>query len=1025
MTSAQAEARDRIIARDNIDIGRLTRDLRTRVAGEIRFGNGDLALYSTDASNYRQIPLGVVVPFGVEGIAEAVKVCAAHFAPVLHRGGGTSLAGQCTNTAVVIDSSKYCNAVLRIDANRRLAQVEPGVVLDDLRTAASRHGLTFGPDPSTHTHCTLGGMIGNNSCGVHSQMSGRTSDNIREMEVLTYDGHRMRVGPTSEEELEQIVGAGGRRGEIYERMRELRDRYAEHIRERYPQIPRRVSGYNLDELLPEKGFNVARALVGSEGTLATVLEATVELVHSPPKRSLLVIGYEDIYRAGDDVARMCTFDPVALEGMDHELVQYMKKKKLYVEYLSLLPQGNGFLFVEFGGQTQKEADEKAKVVAEAIEADSTRGIHGFRVVPPEEQDHAWEVREAGLGATAHVSGETWPGWEDSAVPPDRLGDYMRELRDLYGKYGYEGALYGHFGQGCVHTRINFDLRSTPGLENYRQFMDEASDLCIAYGGSLTAEHGDGQARAELLPKMYGRELIEAFREFKLIWDPDWRMNPGKVVDPYRIDDNMRFGADYDPPHLETHFAFPDDNHSFHYAAGRCVGVGKCRRLDLGKDDVMCPSFVATKEEMHSTRGRARLLFEMLNGDETPQAWHNDAVHEALDLCLSCKGCKNDCPVNVDMATYKAEFLAHYYARRLRPRHAYAFGLIYWWARIASRFPRLANFFTQTPGLSDIAKLVADVAPERKIPAFADETFRTWFQHRGTGSNADGPRVLLWPDTFNNFFKPDTARAAVAVLESAGFNVVLPQQMLCCGRPLYDYGMLNLAKHLWVKTMDALEDDIRAGTPIVGLEPSCVAAFRDELINLFPEDQDARRLKQQTYTLAEFMTKHEDRFDIPTVEAPAVVHGHCHHKSIMGFRDDEKILDKMKLKYEVVPAGCCGMAGAFGFESDHYDVSVKSGEFALLPRVREAPSEALVVADGFSCREQIEQTTNRRALHLAEVLHIGMRGRPARQFPERSYLQEMRSAGQLTPRRVAGTVLITLGAFAAATAVGFLARRLSN
>ncbi|HYX49436.1 MAG TPA: FAD-linked oxidase C-terminal domain-containing protein, partial [Ktedonobacteraceae bacterium] len=581
----------------------------------------------------------------------------------------------------------------------------------------------------------------------------------------------------------------------------------------------------------------------------------------------------------------------------------------------------------------------------------------------------WLVREAALGATGRVPGEpdAWPGWEDSAVPPDKVGDYLRDLRDLLERFGYRWAFYGHFGQGCIHTRISFDLETSEGIQKFRSFIYQAADLVVKYGGSFSGEHGDGQARAELLPKMYGDELVEAFNEFKAIWDPEWKMNPGKMVHPYRIDENLRLGTDYHPAHPRTHFSFSEDQGSLARATLRCVGVGKCRRMEGG---TMCPSFMATREEKHSTRGRARLLFEMLQGNPLEEGWRSDAVKDALDLCLACKGCKGDCPVNVDMATYKAEFLSHYYKGKLRPRTAYSMGLIHWWARPAAFMPAMINFFAQAPLLSNVAKFVAGIAPEREIPAFAPQTFKNWFKQRNP-RNVGQAKVILWPDTFNNHFHPETAIAAVEVLEAAGFQVEVPQQTMCCGRPLYDFGMLNLAKHLLWQILTTLRQQIRDGIPVVGLEPSCVSVFRDELVNLYPHDEDAMRLSKQTFLLSEFLEQHAQHFQPLKLQHKALVHGHCHHKSLMKMTDEEKILSKLGLDYQVLDSGCCGMAGAFGFEKDHYDVSMKVGERVLLPAVRNASKDTLIVTDGFSCREQIAQSTNRRALHLAQVLQMAL------------------------------------------------------
>ena len=972
------------------------------VRGEVRFDDGSRALYATDYSIYRQVPIGVVVPKDAEDIVKTVAASRRHGAPVLGRGAGTSPNGQCCNVAVVMDHSKYMREIVELDPERKIARVQPGVICDQLRDAAEEYDLTFGPDPATHAFCTLGGMIGNNSCGNHSVMAGQTVNNIEELEILLYDGTRMRVGPTSDEELEQIIQEGGRRGEIYGKLRDLRDKYADLVRERYPQIPRRCSGYNLDQLLPEKGFNVARALVGTESTCVTVLEATTRLVDSPQFRKTLALGYKDRFDAGDHVKDIMEQGPIALEGFDHTLTDNMEESGSLAVDRDALPEGRAWLLVEFGGDSEEEVDERTRAAKEALESDGKPVSVQF--CSPEQEQSVWVVRSAGVDYS-NVPGvmETEGTWEDAAVPPEVLGDYLRDFEELLNKYGYFCVYYGHFGQGCVHTRITFDLKTAEGLKEFRAFLYEAAELVVSYGGSIAGEYGEGQ-RAELLSVMFGDELVEAFREFKEIWDPEYKMNPGKVVDPYPLDTNLRTGVDYNPPQVKTHFKFPEDRHSFAMATERCFGIGRCRK----SSGTMCPSFMVTHEEKHTTRGRANMLFEMLQGEAITGGWRDEHVHESLDLCLACKGCKGECPVSVDMATYKAEFLSHYYEGRLRPINAYAMGLIYWWARLASYAPGLANFFTQTPILSDVMKAAAKVAPERSVPAFASKTFKQWFRERGP-RNLDKPPVILWPDTFNNFFHPETAQATVEVLENAGYRVELPQQSLCCGRPLYDFGMLTLAKRQLRQILDALSPFIREGVPIVGIEPSCVAVFRDELTNLFPNDEDARRLRRQTYVLSEFLERED--YQPPKLERKAVVHGHCHHKAIMGMGDERKVLDKLGLDYELLDSGCCGMAGSWGYEKgDHYEVSMKAGERVLLPAVRDAAKDALIVTDGFSCRSQIQEATDRRPLHLAQVIQMALREGHGRSgdYPESGYIKEKPSQPSLRDAALLGAGVALVG-----------------
>jgi len=995
----------------NVDAVALADALCRHVRGEVRFDNGSRALYAVDGSSYRQVPIGVVVPRDVDDVIAAISLSREYGAPILCRGGGTSLAGQCCNVAVVLDFSKYMAEIIEIDPERRLARVQPGVILDHLRNAAEKHHLTFAPDPATHDRCTLGGMIGNNSCGVHSVMAGKTDDNVEELEIFTYDGMRMKVGETSDAELEKIIREGGRRGEIYAGLKMLRDKYSDLVRQRYPNIPRRVSGYNLNYLLPENGFHVARALVGSEGTCVTVLEATCRLVESPPARVLLLIAYPDVYQCADRVPEIMAHKPIGLEGVDELLVEFTRRKGLSAEGLALLPPGGGWLFAEFGANTAQEAEAHARGLMETLA--SNPSPPQMRLFTDNQQaKQVWEVRESALGATSHVPGEPlgWEGWEDAAVAPDKLGNYLRDLRKLMSGYGYRSALYGHFGHACVHMRINFDLQSREGIANYRKFVEEAADLVVSYGGSLSGEHGDGQSRAELLPKMFGPELIQAFCEFKALWDPDWKMNPGKVVEPYRLDENLRLGANYRPWEPQTHFQFPQDHGSLAYATLRCVGVGKCRHYEGG---VMCPSFRVTREEEHSTRGRAHLLWEMTKGEVIRDGWRDEHVKDSLDLCLACKGCKSDCPVGVDVATYKAEFLSHYYEGRQRPRSAYAFADIDVWARLASNAPGLVNLTTQLPFLRDIAKLVAGMPRERSIPPFAPQTFRNWFQRRQPRNPGATP-VLLWPDTFNNYFLPDTAKAAVEVLEAAEFRVLLPGTSLCCGRPLYDWGMLDRAKSLLLEILDALAPEIDSGIPVVVLEPSCAAVFRDELVNLFPNDERARRLSQQTFLLSEFLEKKAHHFQLPRLDRKALIHGHCHHKSVMKMTDEEAVLKKMGVNYEAPAPGCCGMAGSFGFEADKYEVSLAIGELELLPAVREAAPGCVIIADGFSCREQIAQCTDRRALHLAEVIQMALREGPLGSrgaYPEQANVQRRQAELERSMKR-AGLAVAAVAAGAA-------------
>ena len=898
-----------------VDIARLEAGLRTRLAGEVRFDKGARAAYSADASNYRQVPLGVVLPKSVEDIVAAVALAREHGAPLLARGGGTSQCGQGVNAALVIDCSKYLHRVLSVDPAARRARVEPGAVCDTLRDAAERHGLTFAPDPATHSRCTLGGMIGNNSCGPHSVMAGKTVENLERLEVLTYAGERFWCDALPPR--------------IESRLKAIADKYGELIRARFPKIKRRVSGYNLDQLLPENGFNVARALVGTEGTCALTLQAEVRLVTSPPHRVLVVAGFPDIFAAGDAVPRMLDAGPIACEGLDEAIIGGLRTRGLRLADIALLPPGKAWLMLEFGAATKEEAIQKAK------------GVPGTLIDDPALMSRIWTIRETGASATALNLGGQGPdpvvGWEDAAVDPMRVGDYLREFTQLVARFGYRTSIYGHFGDGCIHARIDFELRTREGVASWRRFLEAGAQLVVKYGGSLSGEHGDGQAKAEFLPVMFGPELMQAFREFKAVWDPLNRMNPGKLIDPYRADEHLRLGPEYRPISLNTNFSFRSEvGDGFVRATEHCIGMGKCR---AEKGGTMCPSYRATREERYSTRGRARLLAEMLRGEVITEGWASEDVKDALDWCLACKGCRSDCPTHTDMAAYKAEFMSHYYETHRRPLAAHAMGRIGEIAPIASRAPWLFN------------RLGLGLA--RPAPRF-QKSFRSGFQ-----SNGGGEPVVLFDDTFNNHFRPQTARAAQRVLEASGYAVRLPRAHVCCGRPYYDFGMLDRAKRALERTLEVLAPEIDAGVPVVVLEPGCLSVFRDELKQLLPG-----RKGPKTVSLAEINLR------IPALKTSVLVHGHCHQKALWGMGADLDVLRKAGCQVASPDTGCCGMAGSFGYRPEFFEASKRIAGLALLPALAAAP-QAAVVASGFSCREQIESLGGRKTLHLAEVLAEGL------------------------------------------------------
>jgi FAD/FMN-containing dehydrogenase/Fe-S oxidoreductase len=966
-----------------VDVRELEERLRARVDGEVRFDVGSRGTYATDASNYRHVPLGVVVPQTVDAGVVAVAICHELGAPIVSRGGGTSLAGQACNVAVVIDWTKYCDRIESVDEDERVAVIEPGIVLDELNRRLAPRRLQFGPRPSTHSHCALGGMIGNNSCGATAQAYGKTVDNVRRLEVVTSDGLRTWVGRTSDADYDEIQAAGGRRAELYRGLRELVDEYGDDVRQGYPQLPRRVSGYNLDSLLPEAGFDVAKALVGSESTLVTVLRAEIELVPTVAHAQLVVLGYRGLVDAARDVVRIGKHQPTTLECVDDKLIDYEREEHRNSDALELLPRGSAWLFVELSDDDEDALRERIdRLVGESQEREDAPEIHVY-----DDDAHITELRElreAGLGTTARVPGlaDAWPGWEDSAVPPEVLGDYLAELLDLFEKYGYQDtSVYGHFGQGCVHCSIPFDLLSAPGIEAYKSFVDEAARLVVRYGGSLSGEHGDGQARAELLPLMFGDRIVEAFGKLKDLFDPDGLMNPGRIARPLPRDADLRLGTDFAPTPPDTVFAFTKDAGSFVRAAQRCVGVGNCRSHEGG---VMCPSYRATGEEEHSTRGRSRLLFEMMNGHgdgPIEDGWRSEAVKDALDLCLACKGCSSDCPVHVDMATYKAEFLHHHYEGRVRPAAHYTMGWLPVWSRLMTKAPGLVNTLTHLGPVTRFGQRLGGVEPDRPVPYVAPYRFSDAFRRRAARPPAAHGDVMLWPDTFTDTFAPEIGVAAVAVLEDAGYRVRLPRAGLCCGLTWISTGQLGVARRVLRRTVDALTEHVRAGGLVVGLEPSCTAVFRSDAHELFPHDEDVRRLQVQTKTLAELLTS-TPGWEPPHVGGSAVVQPHCHQHAVLHDDADRQVLQQAGVESSFVK-GCCGLAGDFGFTAGHLDVSVACAQHDLLPAASDAEPGAVLVADGFSCRTQAEQLDAGRPFHLAELLAVGLSGGPVPGEPRRT------------------------------------------
>ncbi|MFE9443184.1 FAD-binding and (Fe-S)-binding domain-containing protein [Streptomyces sp. NPDC006602] len=947
----------------------LEAELRAVVRGDVGFDATSRALVTMDASNYRRVPLGVVAPRDADDVAAVLAVCREHGVPVVPRGGGTSIAGQATGTGVVLDFTRHMNRLVSLDPEAATAVVQPGLVLDRLQEAAAPHGLRFGPDPSTHSRCTLGGMIGNNSCGSHSVAWGTTADSVRELAVVTARGERLRAGRG---------WAGAPEG-----LRELVEGELSRLRTGFPELPRRISGYALDALLPEQGADVARSLCGSEGTLGVLTEAVVGLVRAPRARALAVLAYADESAAAEAAAGLLPHGPLTVEGMAADLVPSAAD----------LPRGAAWLFVETGGDTQAQARARAEAIVRAADV-----VDALVVTDPAGQRALWRIREDASGTATRMpdGAEAWPGWEDCAVPPARLGAYLRDFRGLLGAHGLRGTPYGHFGDGCIHVRIDFDLLTEAGVARFRHFSEELAELVVAHGGSLSGEHGDGQARAELLPRMYGDELVGLFERAKAIWDPDDLLNPGMLVRPALLDTNLRFSVLPRRP-VDVAFGYPTDGGDFSAAVRRCVGVAKCRTPSASGSSVMCPSFRATGEEEHSTRGRARLLHEMLAGEVVTDGWRSEEVRGALDLCLSCKGCRSDCPVGVDMATYKAEFLHHHYAGRRRPAAHYSMGWLPVWLRAVARTrtASVVNAFWAVRPFAWAAKRVGGIAAEREIPRVATETFSRWWGRREPVGGS-GALVILWPDTFTEHLSPSVGRAAVRVLEAANLRVALPptlrmrvrpvgdgtskaaisllsmrQSRVCCGLTYVSTGQLDRARMVMRRTLDLMAPVLESGAPVVVLEPSCAASLRTDLPELLHDDPRAARLASRVLTFAETLERLAPDWTPPRLDRPSAGQTHCHQHAVLGDAADRRLRAAAGLSGEL-SGGCCGLAGDFGFEKGHYEVSVACAEEQLLPAVRGAVGDgAVILADGFSCRTQLEQLAGVRGRHVAEVLAEGL------------------------------------------------------
>ncbi len=896
------------------------------------------ALYSSDASLYRVVPRAVARPRSVEEALAAVEAAHSVGVPITTRGAGTSCAGNAVGPGLILDTARHLTAITSIDPEARTATVEPGVVQASLQAAAAPHGLRFGPDPSTHTRCTIGGMIGNNACGPRALGYGKTADNVVALDLITGSGERLRVvsgtGPDASPTLAALHGLVG-------------DQLGT-IRTEFGRFGRQVSGYSLEHLLPERKFDLPRFLAGTEGTLAIILGATVRLVADAPYKIMIALGYPSMADAADATPLILEHRPTACEGLDRRIVDVVRRAKGDAA-VPPLPRGDGWMLVELVGDDPAELRSRADAALAGAAA-----LDGFVVDDPARATTLWKIREDGAGlAGVSLSRPAYAGWEDAAVPPERLGSYLRDFDALLRDHRLDGLPYGHFGDGCVHIRIDFPLTEQGGAAGYRAFVEAAAELVAGYGGSMSGEHGDGRARSALLPAMYSAPAIELFGRVKSIFDPDGRLNPGVLVDPKPVDADLRT------------LAIVGRNDHFSEAVHHCTGVGKCLANGTPGLGVMCPSYQATRDEKDSTRGRARVLQEMINGGLVDGGWKSPEVHEALDLCLSCKGCARDCPTGIDMAAYKAQVLDHSYRGRLRPRSHYALGWLPRWGRLITRLGALAgviNAAMSLPGLRSVIKWSAGVDQRRQLPRFAGRPARKRIRKTVGGT---GQPVIVWVDSFSDCFTGGGADAMVEVLRAAGYAPRLLARNACCGLTWISTGQLDGARRQLRQALDVLHPEIAAGVPVVGMEPSCLAVWRSDAPELLPDDPRVPEVAAGVLTLAELLERTDGWTPPDLTGVELVAQPHCHHASIIGWQADAALLASTGATITTV-GGCCGLAGNFGVEKGHYEVSVAVAEHDLLPAVAAQP-DALVLADGFSCRTQLAELADRTAITLAELL----------------------------------------------------------
>ena len=947
------------------DTAELIHDLNEIIQGEVRSDDMSRTLWSTDASIYQIKPVAVVLPKSNDDVISVVETCKKYGVSVLPRGGGTSLAGSTVGESVIVDFSRYMHELKEVNLEEQWVRTQPGIILDELNKKIEKHGFLFAPDPSTSNRANVGGALGNNSCGAHSIMWGKTIDNTLELDTILSDGTSAKLGPLTGDNLEYKMRMTGLEGDIYRNLFKIGESHRDEILERYPKIQRRVSGYNLDEFVGGSDFNMGKFVVGSEGTLLTITEAKLKIVPIPKVKCLAVLHCNEINESMEATVASLEINPGAVELIGSMIIKQAQSNLAYsrlTDFISGNPEA--LLVIELVADTNKELDNKFEKLKKLVKIGGW-GYELLRLSSKEDQQKVWDVRKAGLGLMMSIPGDAKPipFVEDTAVSPEVLPEFVKRFDSIVRKHGTEAGYYGHASVGCLHIRPLINLKNQEGIDRMVAIADEISDLVLEFGGSLSGEHGDGLVRSGYNKKMFGPKIYEAFREVKNTFDPDNIMNPGKIVDSPSMKENLRYGTTYNTIPIETGFDFDQEN-GFASAIERCNGQGACRKITSG---VMCPSYMVTRDEEHSTRGRANALRAAITGRIPTQSIDSKRLYEVMDLCLECKGCKAECPSDVDMAKLKYEFLNSYHKSHGHNLKNRFFGNVSTLSKMGVMFAPISNWMMRTKISKLLLEKVIGIDKRRSLPEFKSQTFVQWFNSRNIPNKTHKiSQVVLYPDTTTNYNHPELGIATVTILEKLGYEVIVPN-LKCCGRPKLSNGMLDSAKQDIDINISEIHPYISNGAKLIGIEPSCILGFVSDFPDLASDKKKASEISKNTMLIEEFFLHHFDTEKNVEFSKP-LFHGHCHQKALVGTSPAMQLLNKIPgLETTEINSGCCGMAGSFGFDKDHFDISMDIGEMTLFPTIRKESEDILIISEGVSCRQQIQEGTNRNSKHIVEVL----------------------------------------------------------